>query len=149
MTRWPAEEITVVQSTTSTYSAELRNVLTGQDIIRLQNLVRQVPIADEVVEYAVRLVSATRPDRPEAPDFIKEYLSWGASPRASQYLTLGAKARAILQGNLAVTFDDVRAVAEPVMRHRIIPNFHARSEDVQPDNIIERLLDSVSTSVSR
>jgi len=141
------EEIAVVQSTTSTYVAELRNVVTGQDIIRLQQLVRQVPIADEVVEYAVRLVSATRPDRPEAPDFVKEYLSWGASPRASQYLTLGAKARAILQGNLAVSFDDVRAVAEPVLYHRIILNFHARSEDVSPDNVIERLLDSVSTSV--
>ncbi|MBN1916837.1 MAG: MoxR family ATPase [Verrucomicrobia bacterium] len=144
-----AEEVAVVQSTTSTYKAELRSVLTGQDIVRLQGLVRQVPIADEVVEYAVRLVSATRPDRPEAPDFVKEYLSWGASPRASQYLTLGAKARAILQGNLAVTFDDVRAVAEPVLHHRIILNFHARSEDVQPETIIERLVDSVSTSMAR
>jgi MoxR-like ATPase len=143
------EEITVVQTTTSTYAAELRSVLKGQDIVGLQDLVRQVPIADEVVEYAVRLVSATRPDRPEAPDFVKEFLSWGASPRASQYLTLGAKARAILRGSLAVSFDDVKAVAEPVLYHRIILNFHARSEDVQPDNIIERLVDAVPVGASR
>jgi MoxR-like ATPase len=143
------EEITVVKTTTSTYSAELRQVLKGADITRLQDLVRQVPIADEVVEYAVRLAVATRPDLPGAPDFVNEYLSWGASPRASQYLTLGAKARAILRGSLAVSFDDVQAVAEPVLAHRIILNFHARSEDIKPEQIVARLLETVSTGVLR
>jgi len=143
------EEITVVKTTTSTYAAELRQVLKGADVIRLQNLVRQVPIADEVIEYAVRLVSATRPERPEAPEFVKDYLSWGASPRASQYLTLGAKAHAILRGSLAVSFDDIRAVAEPVLQHRLITNFHARSEDVEPVHVVERLLDAVPTGVPR
>jgi MoxR-like ATPase len=143
------EEIVVVKTTTSTYSPELRHVLTGSEISRLQDLVREVPVADEVVEYAVRLAAATRPDLPGAPDFVREYLSWGASPRASQYLTLGAKARAILRGNLAVSFDDVRAVAEPVLSHRIIPNFHARSEDVKTEQIVARLLETVSTGVAR
>jgi MoxR-like ATPase len=143
------EEIVVVKTTTTTYSPELHHVLTGTDIIRLQDLVREVPVADEVVDYAVRLAVATRPDEPGAPDFISEYLSWGASPRASQYLTLGAKARAILRGNLAVSFDDVRAVAEPVLSHRIILNFHARSEDIKPEQIISRLLETVSTGVPR
>jgi len=141
------EEVDVVKKTTSTYTPELRQVLNGQEILRLQDLVREVPIADEVVEYAVRLVAATRPESPDAPDFVKEYLSWGASPRASQYLTLGAKASAILKGNLAVSFDDIRAVAEPVLYHRIIPNFHARSEDIKPEHIVERLLEAVGTTV--
>ncbi len=142
------EEVVVVKTTTSTYVPELRRVLKGADVLRLQALVREVPIADEVVEYAVRLVDATRPASPNAPDFVKEYLSWGASPRASQYLTLGAKASAILKGNLAVSFDDVRTVAEPVFYHRLILNFHARSEDVKPEDIVERLLERVPTGVS-
>jgi MoxR-like ATPase len=142
------EEIVVVKQTTSTYEPELRRVLAGPEVIRLQDLVRQVPIADEVVEYAVRLVSASRPESPDAPDFVKDFLSWGASPRASQYLTLGAKASAILKGNLAVSFDDIRAVAEPVLYHRLLLNFHARSEDIKPEQIIERLLDTVVTAVS-
>ncbi|GIW72342.1 MAG: ATPase AAA [Planctomycetota bacterium] len=115
-------------------------VLTGEEILALQRTVRRVPIADHVVHYAMRLVRSTRHRTEEAPPFIKELLSWGAGPRATQYLILGGKARAILHGRTYVSCEDIAAVAHPVLRHRIITNFNAEAEGITPDDIIDRLL---------
>jgi MoxR-like ATPase len=134
------EEITIVKSTTSPYTAQLQRVLTGQQINEYQNLVRRVPVADSVVQYAVQLVSRTRPKNEKSPKFIKDWLMWGAGPRASQYLILGAKTRAVLSGRHNPDVDDVRAVAAPVLRHRIIPNFNAEADGVTPISIVEKLL---------
>lgn len=140
------EEVLVVKNTTSTYEPKLQRVLGGQELLSLQELVRKVPVADEVVEFAVKLASMSRPESDLSPDFIKQWVNWGASPRASQYLILGAKALAILRGNFSVSFNDVKAVAEPVLYHRIITNFHARSEEVEVQDIITRLVDAADGS---
>ncbi len=137
------EEKEIVTSTTSAYVPDLAKVLSAADIETLQQLVRRVPVADEVVEYAVLLASSTRPGFDRAPDFIKEWVTWGAGPRASQYLILGAKTRALLDGRYTPTRDDVRAVAQPVLRHRIVTNFSAEAENVKPPDIVERLLKQV------
>jgi MoxR-like ATPase len=140
------EEVLVVKNTTSTYEPHLDKVLAGEEIRTLQDLVRKVPVSDEVVEYAVKLASMSRPETDGAPDFIKQWVNWGASPRASQYLILGAKALALLKGNFSVSFNDVRAVAEPVLYHRIITNFHARSEEIEVQDIIAKLISSIDGS---
>jgi MoxR-like ATPase len=137
------EEKEVVKSTTSAYVPDLAKVLTADEITRLQDLVRRVPVADEVVGYAVRLASCTRPGFKDAPGFIKDWVSWGAGPRASQYLILGAKTRALLQGRYTPGRDDVQAVAQPVLRHRIVTNFSAEAESVKAPDIVERLLKEV------
>jgi MoxR-like ATPase len=111
--------------------------------MRLQEIVRRVPIADHVTRYAMRLTRATRHRTPEAPDFIKEWLQWGAGPRACQYLILGGKARALLHGRHHVSTEDIAAVAKPVLRHRLITNFNAEAEGITTDKIIERLLEHV------
>ena len=138
------EERSIAMKTTTTEDAQVEAVLTGQDVLSLQAVVRKMPVSQHVVNYAVSLTRATRPDDPTAPEFVKNYLTWGAGPRAGQYLVLGAKSRALLRGRYQVSCDDVRAVAKPVMRHRIFTNFNADAEGVRPDRIIEMLLESVT-----
>lgn len=138
-----SEEVEIVETTTSAYSPDLEQVLNAEDIIELQRLVRRVPVPRHVVEYAVRLVRTTRPGGDGIPDFVSDWVSWGAGPRASQYLILGAKTRAILQGRYTPTCEDVKAVAKPVLRHRIITNFNAEADGITSVAIIERLLSEV------
>ncbi len=137
------EEYDIVRRTTCDAETVLRPVLSAERILALQNLVRRVPTAENVVRYAMRLVRQSRPHLATAPEFVRKYLHWGAGPRASQYLVLGAKARAVLQGRLCATLDDVRAAALPVLRHRIVTNFNAEAEGVKPDEIVRRLIEAV------
>jgi len=137
------DERTIVKATTSEQNFDLRFVLGGKDILGIQKIVRRVPVSDHVVDYAVSLARATRPGSPDAPQFINEYLTWGAGPRAAQYLVLGAKARAIFGGRLNVTCDDIRKVARPVFRHRLFTNFTADAEGITAEKIVERLLAAV------
>jgi MoxR-like ATPase len=134
------QEVQIVEATTSAYQAQLDKVLDAERILLLQNLVRRVPAARYVVGYAVKLVQATRPTHALAPAFIKEWVNWGAGPRASQYLILGAKARAVLHGRFAASVEDVQALAKSVLRHRIISNFAAEAEGITSLQIIDRLL---------
>jgi len=136
----PDEEVTIVKSTTANVQTDVKPVLKAGEILRLQELVRGVPVADAVVRYAVTLVGASRPGYSVKQDSVHKFIRYGASPRAAQYLILGAKARAILRGHFHVDFADVRAVAVPVIRHRVVLNFHARAEGVDADTIIQRLL---------
>jgi len=137
------EEARIVEETTSAYEADLSVVLTAQDILRLQGLVRRVPVSEDVVRYAVRLVRATRPRSDVAPQFVKDWISWGAGPRASQFLVLGAKTRAILDGRFTPTTDDVRSVALATLRHRLVTNFNAEAEGVTDVDIVDRLVREV------
>jgi len=137
------EEREVVKSTTSAYVPELDRVLNAEEITGLQSLVRRVPVADEVVDYAVKLASSSRPTNDQSPKFIKDWVSWGAGPRASQYLILAAKTRALLDGRYTPGRDDVQAVAQPVIRHRLVTNFSAEAEGVKPPDIVDRLLREV------
>ncbi len=137
------EELLILKQTTGADTPQLSQALTGDQILELQTLVRQVPVAEHVFVYARNLVRATRPDDADAPDFIKEYASWGAGPRAGQYLILGGKARALLAGRFHVTTEDIRAIAHPVLRHRILTNFHADTEGVTVDNIVDMLLKAI------
>ena len=139
-----SEEEKIVATTTSSYEAHLERVLGGTDILELQKLIRRVPATEHVVRYAVRLARATR-GGDDAPEFARQWVSWGAGPRASQYLVLGAKTRAVLRGRFAPGIEDVKAVAPAVLRHRIITNFTAEAEGVRPERIIEELLKSVPT----
>jgi MoxR-like ATPase len=138
-----AEEREIVMATTQTQRPELKAVLQGPDIVWIQQLVRQVPASQHVVDYAVDLVRATRPKEPPSPDFVKNWLAWGAGPRAAQNIILTAKARAILHGRYAIGAEDVRAMAYPVLRHRIITNFNADAEGVDVDQVIEKILKAV------
>jgi MoxR-like ATPase len=135
------DEVLIVQKTTGSYAADLEAVLNAEDVLALQRLVRKVPVSEEVVRYAVDLVRRTRPDKSESPDFVKEHLSWGAGPRASQYLILGGKARALLNGRMTVSEEDVRALAPVTLRHRMLTNFQAEAQDVTSEDIIDRLLE--------
>jgi MoxR-like ATPase len=135
------EEEEIVRVTTSTGSTDVGTVLTGAEIAQVQELVRRVPVTDHVVSFAVNLVRSTRPGDPGAPDFVRELIHWGAGPRASQYLVLGAKARAILHGRHSVATEDVKAVALPVLRHRLVVNFHAEAQNVSASDLVQRLLD--------
>jgi len=134
------EEREIVKSTTSAYVPDLARVLTAMEIAALQSLVRRVPVSDQVIDSAVRLAAGTRPLDKSSPQFVRDWISWGAGPRASQYLILGAKTRALLAGRYTPTIDDVRAVAQPVLRHRIVTNFTAEAEGVKPVQIVERLV---------
>jgi MoxR-like ATPase len=138
-----AEEIEIVETTTSAYLPDLERVLGAQEIMDLQRLVRRVPVPRHVVEYAVNFARATRPPGTASPQFIKDWVSWGAGPRASQYLILGAKTRAILGGRYAPSCEDVRSVAKPVLRHRIVTNFNAEADGITTVDIVERLLKEV------
>ena len=134
------EEVLIVKNTTSTVMQEIEPVLDAQRIVELQELVRRVPVTDDVFKYAVSLVRRTRPEDPSAPDFIKENLSWGAGPRASQYLVLAGKARAVLDGRLTVDTQDIDALAQPTLRHRMLTNFQAEAQGITSDDLIERLV---------
>jgi MoxR-like ATPase len=134
------EEFQIVKSTTSMFVPELRHVLAGSEIMLYQDLIRRVPVADNVVEFAVRLTTRTRPKLDESPKFVKDWLSWGAGPRASQYLILGAKTRALISGRHTPDIDDIRALAGPVLRHRIVPNFNAEADGVSTIDIVDRLV---------
>tara|TARA_R110002072_G_scaffold287242_2_gene452757 strand:- start:114266 stop:115312 length:1047 start_codon:yes stop_codon:yes gene_type:complete len=135
-----AEERQIAKATTAIQTDSIKPVLTGEEIIELQNLVRQVPVTDHVVDYALALVRQTRIGEPGAPDFVNEWLSWGAGPRAVQFLLLGGKARALLQGRSHVSTEDIAHLARPVLRHRIVTNFSAESEGISPDQVIDRLV---------
>jgi MoxR-like ATPase len=134
------EEVDIVKRTTSPGVPRLAKVLSAEDIGFFQGLVRRVPVADNVVSYAVDLVGRTRPQAPQAPQFVKDWIRWGAGPRASQYLILGAKTRAILAGRHTPDIDDVRAVATPVLRHRLVTSFSAEAEGIGTVQIVDRLL---------
>jgi MoxR-like ATPase len=138
-----AEEQRIVKATTQTAEHAVKPVLRGSDLLWIQQLVRQVPASDHMVDYAVDLARATRPKEPHALPFVKNWLAWGAGPRAAQYITLAAKARATLHGRLAVSAEDVRAMVRPVLRHRIFTNFNADAEGVDADQIIDKLLQAV------
>jgi MoxR-like ATPase len=138
-----AEEREIVLATTQTSRPDITPVLQGADILWVQQLVRQVPASQHMIDYAVDLVRATRPKEPPSPDFVKNWLAWGAGPRAAQNIVLTAKARAILYGRYAVTADDVRAMAYPVLRHRLFTNFNADAEGVDVNQVIEKLLQTV------
>lgn len=137
------EEISVVKATTSPQDLQFNRLMSADEILSFQRLVRKVPAADAVTRYAVRLVGASRPASAEAPDFIKRWVTWGGSLRASQFLILGGKARAILHGRYNVSFEDIRAIAPPVLRHRILLNFQAESEKVDTDQVIAKLIEAV------
>ncbi|MDD5773831.1 MAG: MoxR family ATPase [bacterium] len=141
------EEMEIVKLTTSAYEASLKVALTGDDIIRLQKMIRKVPVSDYLVEYAVDLVKNTRPGVPGSPKIVKDCVSWGAGPRASQYLILGAKTRAVMHGRYTVTGDDIRAIAEPVLRHRIITNFNADADGIDSTKIIAELIEKIKEPV--
>jgi MoxR-like ATPase len=134
------EEITVVKNTTSDYNADLKVILSMEEITYFQNLIRRVPVSDNVLQYAVRLASSTRPENADAPASVKQYISWGAGPRASQYLVLGAKAHAVIHGKYSPDIEDVRAVATAILRHRIVRNYKAEAEGITSDKIIAELL---------
>jgi len=138
------EEEEIVRQQTSDHHPELARVLSPQRILQLQELVRRVPAADHVVKYAVALARATRPTSPTAPQFVKDAVSWGAGPRASQFLILAAKARAILDGRFAVATSDVAALARPTLQHRLILNYRAEAEGLRPGDIVDKLLSTVS-----
>lgn len=137
------DELEVVRSTTSLQDYQFRHAMSGADILAFQRLVRKVPVAEPVLRYALQLVRASRPNTAAAPSFVNDWVAYGASVRAAQYLALGAKARALVAGRYHVSFDDVRALANPVLRHRVLRNFHAESERVTPEQLIERLLEAV------
>ena len=137
------DEVKVVSQTTQTHDSGLAHPLSGEDILEFQRIARQVPAAEVVIKYAVRLVHASRPQSETAPDFIKDWVSWGAGIRASQNLILAGKVRALLLGRYNVSYGDVRALAPSVLRHRVLLNFHAEAERVTTDDVIKRLLEAV------
>ena len=137
-----AAEKEIVMTTTAAYEPEIEPVITGEEVLRIQQVVRKVPIAEAIVDYAVELNRQTRPAS-DALDFIQDWVQWGAGPRASQYLVLGAKARAILHGRYHVAYEDIKAVAIPVLRHRILTNFNAEADGITSLDIINRLLENV------
>ena len=136
------EETKIVHTTTSGYNPKLSKVVTSEEIIGFQDLVRKVPVADNVIEYAVKMVNKTRPNNGSSPDFIKNWISWGAGPRASQYLILAAKTKAVTQGRFTPNIDDVKFAMIPALRHRIITNFSAEAEGINTVEVIKKLLES-------
>ncbi|NLW86873.1 MAG: MoxR family ATPase [Planctomycetes bacterium] len=137
------DERLIVEATTADVQNEVKPVLSAQDILLLQQTVRRVPVSRHVVDYAVNLTRASRPGDPSAPDFVRNYITWGAGPRAAQFLILGAKSRALLEGRMQVSCQDVRAVAAPVLRHRLFTNFNADAESVTSAQLIDRLIKTV------
>ena len=139
------EEVKVVQTTTSQYKPELKKVLNADEIKNFQKLVRKVPVADNVIEFAVNITNKTRPSYENSPQFIKDWITWGAGPRASQYLILGAKTKAVIQGRYTPNIDDVKSVMIPVLRHRIITNFNAEADGITSLEVITRLIKEVNS----
>jgi MoxR-like ATPase len=142
-----SEEERVVRNTTGAELPELSPVLNAEEIVQIQKLVRAMPVSDEVIRFAVKLVSRTRPEDPAAPSYIKEYVRWGASPRASQYLVLGAKGLAAVNGKLCADYEGIRAVARQVLRHRILTNFNARAQKITVGDLIDKLLAEIRPDV--
>ncbi len=138
------EEIEVVTRTTANRPEPIEPVFSGQDVLNFHEMVRRVPVAKEMVRYAVRIAAASRPHQPESPDFINEWVSWGAGLRAGQYLVLGAKARALLMGRAHVSPDDIRALAHPVLRHRMLIGYRAEAEGIRVEEVVDRLLKHVA-----
>jgi MoxR-like ATPase len=138
------EEVAVVTQTTSRLPEPIQALFTGEDVLRFHDIVRKVPIAQDLVRYAVRLAAASRPHQKGSPDFVNDWISWGAGLRAGQFLVLGAKARALLHGRAHVTVEDIRALASPALRHRVLLNYRAEAEGMRIDQVIERLLKSVN-----
>jgi MoxR-like ATPase len=137
------EEVRIVNQMTTAYRPTIRKVLTPERILELQDVVLRVPAAPHVVQHAVALCRATRPTEASAPELVKKYVSWGAGPRASQYLVLAAKARAVLHGRYAVALEDIRALAPPVLIHRVVRNFHAEADGVTPRAIVDHVVESI------
>jgi MoxR-like ATPase len=153
------EEFRIVEMTTSTHTPQIERILSSTDILEMQDIVRKVPVAPYVIRYAMKFARLTRKGRgprrgetdptsgknrdADLPDFIRDYVTWGAGPRASQFLILAAKARAVLHGRYYVSCEDVRAVAPPVLRHRIITNFNAEADGIKPDDIVHRLINII------
>jgi MoxR-like ATPase len=133
------EEVDIIKSTTSDYTPELNKVLSAPDLIVFQNLVRKVPVAENVIEYAVKFVNSTRPSVSEN-QFIKDWVNWGAGPRAAQYLILAAKTKAVIEGRFTPSIDDVKSFLLPILRHRIIPNFSAEADGINSVDIIKKLI---------
>jgi MoxR-like ATPase len=142
------QELEVVRATTAIIDPHYNRPVTGADLVAFQRLVRRVPVADAVLRYALSLVRTSRPKAPNAPEIVNKYVAFGASVRAAQYLVLGAKARALTSGRYHVSFDDIRAMSHPVMRHRVLVNFRAESEAITTDQIIDELLDRVAVPAS-
>ncbi len=138
-------EVTVVQQTTAERSKSIEPLFNSEDVLRFNDLVRKVPIAEDITRYAVRLAAASRPHQENTPDFINEWVGWGAGLRAAQFLVLGAKARTLIQGRSHVEIQDVKALAAPVLRHRVLVNYRAEAEGISTQKIIDQLLDHVST----
>lgn len=143
------DELDVVKSTTSVQDYAFDHVVSGKDILAFQTLVRRVPVAESIMRYAVSLARTSRPGRENVPEFVEKWVEYGASVRAAQYIILGSKARALMQGRYHVSYDDIRALARPVFRHRILTNFHAQSERISSEKIIDQLLETVSAPKSR
>ena len=137
------EEIAIMKSVTGSAMSEMNHVLDSKEILDLQDLVKRVPVADHIFEYVAKLIRSTRPVEEDAPDFIRDWISWGAGPRACLNLITGSKARAILNGRFNVAIEDVQALAMPVMRHRIGLNFAAQSEGITPDDVVKRLIETI------
>jgi MoxR-like ATPase len=142
-----ADEVKVVTQTTAGRPAAIEALFTGEDVIRFHDLVRKVPVAEEMVRFAVQLASSSRPHQTNTPDFVNNWVSWGAGTRAAQFLILGAKARALLRGRAHVTLEDIQALAVPVLRHRVLLNYRAEAEGVKIDDVIKRLLSAVKLPV--
>ncbi len=137
------EELEIVRRTTTDTEVKLTPTLDGEELLSLQKIVRKIPAADHVIRYALQFTRLTRKNKGEVPDFVTDYVGWGAGPRASQFLVLGAKARAALHGRFLATCDDIRAVALPVLRHRIMTNFNAEAEGIRSDDIVRKLIDVI------
>ena len=137
------EEREIIRRTTSAYESRIEAVITGEEVIQIQRIVRKVPVPDHVTDFVLDLVRRSRPEEPDALPFAKELIAWGPGPRACQQLILGGKVRAILRGRFHVTIDDIQALAYPVLRHRIVPTFNAEAEGVKVDQIIKRILDAI------
>ena len=142
------EEFAIVRQTTANHMAQVTPVLGSDELVQLQEFIRRIPVADAMIRYAMQFARRTRLNRPETPEFIQQYVSWGAGPRASQYLVLGAKAHAVLHGKSSVGTDDIRAVAKPVLRHRILTNFNAEAEGITADAIVDKLIEQIPLDAS-
>ena len=138
------DEISIVRKTTAMEINDLKTIITKSEISSYQELVRRVPVADNIVEYAVKIVASTRPNSELSPDFIQQSVDWGAGPRASQYLVLGAKAKALLDGRPSPNIEDIRSLVLPVLRHRVLPNFNAEAEGLKVEDILNQLLDTIT-----
>ncbi len=142
------EEFQIVKTTTSPQDVELSRTLNAPEVLELQRTVRRVPCADHVIRYATQLVRSTRVDKGSVPQVTQDYVAWGAGPRASQHLVLAGKARALLKGRYFVSTEDIRAVAHPVLRHRVLMNFNAEAEDIQSDDVVDQLIELLPTNPS-